>query len=182
MANITASTVNARFRSRVRDLANSEIVWGTNNKPTDALASWFKGSTSGDSSYPSDSNVGYTGTTLTPTNLVTYLQAYTEIYASIRRAKIVIYRTKTGYSNNTKEEIYNQTRVANLSASYRAYVSPASTYLVERGYTVSLDNVYNYIDRLRYNYSVARENVQTLTNDVCHNSCHANGGGGRSRR
>lgn len=182
MANITASSVTSTFRTRVRDFANTSIIWGTNNKPANSLASWFGGTTAGNPYSPADSSVGASGVTLTPGNLHTWLQAYTDSYANIRKAKITIYRTRSGYSNNASTLIYDETKVCYLSTAYRAYVSNASVHYVERGYTASKYYVDQYIERLRSNYSVARNSVQNLSNSVCHDSCHSDCHDSRNRR
>jgi len=129
MANLEADYVRSRFAARVRDYANSNISWGSNNYPTGSAPGWFGGTTAGMSGLPSISDIAPTGD-LDASQIRQTMNAWLRNYARIRRTRITTRRTRSGYSNNSPRVIYNGVAIAHLSASREADIptqNPQST-------------------------------------------------------
>lgn len=126
-------------------------------------------------------NSGYTYL-INAANVVSGMQAHLNVYSRIQRVRILLYRSKTGYSNNTAALFYNATANANLADDYRMNSNIADGTLT-RGDDIEWTDVEEFINRCRNRIASLKGNTQrTLSNTVCHDSCHSNCHSNRSRR
>ena len=115
MTDITGSYARSRFASRVRNLANSGISWGTNAYPGGSDPGWFGGSTGGIGSVPP-----FKSGLLDASEVISHYDSYLRLYSRIRRARIYITRARSNYgSYNGPQAIYNGTAIAHLNNNYR---------------------------------------------------------------
>lgn len=189
MTDVTTQRIIDRFNARVRAYARSGITWGTNNYPANALESWFFGSNAGPSGSPTAASLGDntnskygTGRNVVASTVKNNLQNLTQQYSSVQRVRILIYRTKTGYSNNTKENIYDGTAVGHMASIYRNTNNLNAGALVQ-GNELTWTSVYNFMETCRSRLVSQKSTTQrTLTRDVCHDSCHMSCHSNRGRR
>lgn len=175
---ITRNRVAIQANSRIRDRCNSGISWGTDNYPANSLAGWFGGTTAGlGESLSRDSfNAGDTDAS----QVVDRLRSFANVFAAIRRTRIVIYRTHYQLGN---EVIYDGTAVAHTAYPVGAFADGVPVSAVRNGVTMDLGALNESIDELYTAYaSNCRTTTLDLTHTVCHSSCHGNCHCARGRR
>jgi len=175
---ITRNRLAVQANSRIRDRCNSGISWGTNSYPANSLSWWFGGTTAGrGESLSRDSfNAGDTDAS----QVVERLRSFANIFAAIRRTRIVIYRT---HHQLGSEVIYDGTAVAHTAYSVGAFANGVPVSAVRNGVTMDLGMLNDSIDELYSAYvSNCRNTTLDLTNTVCHSSCHSNCHTARGRR
>jgi len=183
MADIRVYDVYNRFLTRVRELQRSGISWGTNNYPSGSLLGWFGGSTGGDYTMPSYASIRGTDGELDALRCRSSLIGVAQGYFNVRNTQITIYRTRSGYYNNSKRLIYNVTAVAHLAPQYAADTGFPDITTVIAGNDVDQSDTYDFIESLRNNYlAFARGGATLLTRDVCHTRCHSRCHNSRGRR
>lgn len=183
MADIDLTDVRTQFLNRVKALVDSSITWGNNSYPVNADWRWFGGSTSGSPYSPSEAYLDSDGR-IDASVLRDGLLYYLNLYSRIRRTRILIYRTRSGYSNNSSRLIYDYTRYAHLSSSYGFNVPDPSWAGVQEGTPVDQSMLYDFIEGIRSKYweHCRGTSLLTLTRSVCHDSCHDNCHDSRGRR
>lgn len=185
MANITKGDVYYKANVLIRDKCNSGISWGTNSYPANSLVGWFGGTTAGKTTTPS-----IAGSEVNAANIVAGLTAFAAAFSSIRRTRIVIYRSMNGYNpargnvnswHAWTETLYDGTAIANLA--YDTTGASPGSHVVTAGRVAVLGSVDAVCNNLYNDYVANSRNVTaTLTNTVCHYSCHSNCHDSRGRR
>jgi len=191
---ISSQNIVDRFKDFVTDTANSNIVWGTNNKPfTNMPDATFLGTTEGTTITVSGSSIGSTGNTITASNIVNALLAETALYTNIRNLRALLNVTGGGnpnndgggtgsYANVTPGIIYDQTQKSNLNANYRQTLNAVNSSNVQSGQTISVTNLETFFTNLQNEYNSKLANTATVQVDVCHSSCHNACHSSRGRR
>lgn len=191
MTDVTAQRIIDRFSARVRSFARSGINWGTNSYPANSHETWFAASNSG----PTGSvtayglgNVTYSKWNPDPPNeliantVKEHIQSIANQYSQVQRVRIIIYKTRSNYADNTSLVSSDNYGVAYLSAAFKMDTSFVAGDLVE-GKSVAWTPVNDFIEQCRNRVNYLKTNTQrTLTNSVCHDSCHSNCHSNRGRR
>jgi len=189
MTDIQSQRIVDRFDVRVRQYANSGISWGSNNYPTGSDTNWFGGSTSGSTDALTSADIGDNPnakygaiTDIDAIDVVNGMQNHFSIYSQIQRVRILTYRSRSGYSNNASQLIYDGTALANLASLYRDNGDIADGNLTA-GQKITWQSAEDFIQRCRDRIYSRRVNTQrTLSNTVCHDSCHSSCHSNRGRR
>lgn len=190
MTNITTQRIIDRFQLRARDYARSGISWGTDAYPANSITSWFGGDIAGPTALPTSANLGeiedgkYTVENKDPVALTVKnsLQSFTEQYSQVQRVRILIYQTRSGYSNNASNVLHDAYAVANLASTYRNGNAISAGALLA-GNEISWASADDFITRCRSRiWSQKYYTQRTLSNSVCHDSCHMSCHSNRGRR
>lgn len=178
-----AGIVN-RFEDLVTDVANTGIVWGTNNKPfTEMPDGNYAGTTAGDSINITSANI--TDTIITASTIRTVLETEAALYTNIRQQRAILFVTGGGGntgSRPTPGTIFDQTQVAHLDTGNRAALGSISAGSVTSGSSISDTNLETYFGNIATAYNTVRTTTITDQVDVCHASCHSSCHGSRGRR
>lgn len=183
---VTPQNIVDRFKDLVTDVANTSIVWGTDNKPFSEMPdSNYAGTTSGTTISIIGSNIGVTGNLITASTIKSILETETALYTNIRQQRAILNVTGGGGNTGSRPTpgvIYDQTNVANLSTDNRAAIGSISSSNVDSGQTISSSNLETYFANLATAYNTIRTTAVTQQIDVCHASCHSSCHGSRGRR
>ena len=182
--NITKASIVNRFEDLVTDVANSSIVWGTNNKPfTEMPNDRYGGTTSGDSINITGTSI--TGDTITASTIRTVLETEAALYTNIRQQRAILFVTGGGGntgSRPTAGTVFDTTNVAHLDTGNRAALGSISSTGVTSGDTVEDTALETYMGNIATAYNAIRTTTITDQIDVCHASCHSSCHGSRGRR
>lgn len=161
----------------VSDVANSGIVWGTNNKPFSEMpTSTFGGTTSGPSVSITGDNIGQIETVIQAEPIVNSLIAETRLFTNVKnlRARLEIIGNVGGIT-------FDQTRKAHMNTSYRTSPSINNTNIFT-GQRITDAGLTQFFTNCRTAYTNARDNATTITIQICHASCHSSCHSSRGRR
>lgn len=173
MANLRPEDLVHRFNTRLRNVMNSGISWGTNAYPntggrSDLASSYsnlFGGSNSGVYSSPSASD--FTGNAD-----VSYVRdrivAHASQYTAIRKVHVyAVYRR-----DGADTVIENRTRIGHLNSGYDKWVGDPSDSALLAGKDASLTQLEQYIDAVASRCVSHRNNTVSFSRSYCHSSCH----------
>lgn len=178
---LTRNRLAVAANSRIRDRCNSGISWGSNNYPANSLPGWFGGSSSGLNA--SLSAGSFQAGEPDAAQTAARLRSFANQFAAIRLMRIVIYRSKSGYSNNTADVIYDGTAVAHSAYSVGAFANTVAMSKLHAGVELDITDLNSSVDELWNAYVAnARSSALTRTNTVCHSSCHSSCHASRGRR
>ena len=173
-----------RFEDLVTDVANTGIVWGTNNKPfTEMPDGNYAGTTAGDSINITGANI--TDTIITASTIRTVLETEAALYTNIRQQRAILFVTGGGGntgSRPTPGTIFDQTQVAHLDTGNRAALGAISSGNVTTGNIINDTDLETYMGNIATAYNTIRTTTITDQVDVCHASCHSSCHGSRGRR
>lgn len=179
---ITRNRIAMSANSRIRDRCNSGISWGSNYYPANSDPAWFGGPTSGlaVSMTRADLNAGEPSASQT----ITALRAFANRFAVIRTIRILIYRSKSGYSSGNGNILeYDGTAVAHSAYSSGAFANGVALSALRGGVEMNLTSLNNSLDQLWTAYVAgARNTVLNRERVICHTSCHSNCHCARGRR
>jgi hypothetical protein len=163
-----------RFEDLVTDVANTGIVWGTNNKPFAEMPdASYAGTTAGDTINITGADI--TGTLITASTIKTVLETEAALYTNIRQQRAI--KNLIGGGN-----LFDQTEVAHLDTSDRAALGVITATDITSGSVVDDTKLETYFNNIAAAYNTIRTTVVTETIDVCHSSCHSSCHGSRGRR
>jgi hypothetical protein len=163
-----------RFEDLVTDVANTGIVWGTNNKPfVEMPDASYAGTTAGDNINITGTNI--TGTLITASTIKTVLETEAALYTNIRQQRAI----KNLIGGGT---LFDQTEVAHLDTGDRAALAAITATDITSGSIVDDTKLETYFANIAAAYNTIRTTVITETIDVCHSSCHSSCHGSRGRR
>ena len=163
-----------RFEDLVTDVANTGIVWGTNNKPfVEMPDASYAGTTAGDNINITGTNI--TGTLITASTIKTVLETEAALYTNIRQQRAI----KNLIGGGT---LFDQTEVAHLDTGDRAALGAITATDITSGSVVDDTKLETYFGNIAAAYNTIRTTVVTETVNVCHSSCHSSCHGSRSRR
>jgi len=167
---------------RIRDRCNSGISWGTNNYPANSDPGWFGGTTGGFGHTLSRGNFAAGEPNVAQT--VAALRAFANNWGGVRLTRILIYRTKSGYSSGNGDILeYDGTAVANTAYGVGNFAASAAMSTMRDGVDMDLAGLQTALDDLWNTYvAYARNNTATLSRVICHTSCHSNCHCARGRR
>ncbi len=87
---VTPQNIVDRFKDLVTDVANSGIVYGTNNKPFAEMPdATYAGTTAGATVTATGTTIGTTGNTITASTIKTVLETETALYTNIRLPRAI---------------------------------------------------------------------------------------------
>ena len=174
---INASDLLREWGTFVSDVANSGIVWGTNNKPFSEMpTSTFGGTTSGPSVSIDGDDIGPIETIIQAQPIVDSLIAETRLFTNVKNL-----RARLQVTGNQGSVTFDQTRKAHMNTSYRTSPSINNTNIFS-GQRITDAGLTSFFTNCRTAYTTARDNVTTITTSICHASCHSNCHGSRGRR
>lgn len=195
---IGGSNLVQRFNDFVAATANSNIEWGTDNKPFPEMPdSNFGGTTSGMGD--TTGNLNLTGE-INASTLVTAFANATRRYTRIRNLRARLNVTGAGGNRGTRPKagiVFDETAVAHLRSSYEQSTGFIAESGIFSGELISRANFQGgavfvppstalaytgFFNECRAKYESLRQNRATITIDVCHASCHSNCHGSRIRR
>jgi hypothetical protein len=163
-----------RFEDLVTDVANTGIVWGTNNKPFAEMPdASYAGTTAGDNINITGTDI--TGTLITASTIKTVLETEAALYTNIRQQRAI----KNLIGGGT---LFDQTEVAYLDTGDRAALGAITATDITSGSVVDDTKLVTYFGNIAAAYNTIRTTVVTETVDVCHSSCHSSCHGSRGRR
>ena len=163
-----------RFEDLVTDVANTGIVWGTNNKPFAEMPdASYAGTTAGDNINITGTDI--TGTLITASTIKTVLETEAALYTNIRQQRAI----KNLIGGGT---LFDQTEVAHLDTGDRAALGVITATDITSGSVVDDTKLETYFGNIAAAYNTIRTTVVTETVDVCHSSCHSSCHGSRGRR
>ncbi len=173
---IRRSRLAANANSLITNRCKSGISWGTNNYPENSLVGWFAGTNAGpDAAFAANQ---FDASATDATQAINVLKHVSNLFAGVRRTRIVIYRTHYSLGSTVDSD---QTAVAwvNSPVPFSAPVGMSFS----NGANMDLNEFNNSCQAL-YNAYVAacRNSLLTLTNTICHTSCHSNCHAARGRR
>lgn len=179
---ITRNRIALNANSRIRDRCNSGISWGTNNYPANSDPAWFGGPTSGLA--VSMSRNDFSGGEPSVTQAVSALRTFANRFAAIRTIRILIYRSKSGYSSGNGNILeYDGTAVAHSAYSSGAHANSVALSAMREGVEMDLATLNSSLDELWNAYVAgARNTVLNRERVICHTSCHSNCHCARGRR
>lgn len=184
MADVKSLDAYYRFYNRVTLASTAGISWGTNNYPANSLVGWFGGTTAGSLGLPSVDAIEGPNDDLNAAALRTVFMQYANIYSRIRRTRVYITRSKSGYANNTASVLYDGTAIASLPAGDQFNLGALAAGGLNATLDVDQGQAYDYIERLR-NLYIQRTRVstlKTLSRQICHTQCHSSCHNSRGRR
>lgn len=183
---VTPQNIVDRFKDLVTDVANTSIIWGTDNKPFSEMPDVnYAGTISGTTINVTGSNIAITGDLITASTIKSVLETETALYTNIRQQRAILNVTGGGGNTGSRPTpgiIYDQTNVANLSVDNRASLGSISSSNVDAGQIIDDLNLETYFGNLATAYNAVRTTAVTQQIDVCHASCHSSCHGSRSRR
>jgi hypothetical protein len=187
---INVTDIIARYQDFVTAAADNQLpIWGTDAVPFSQMPTSY-----------------FAGTTTQPVNLIELdsadlvpspdiidgsdvhnaLLTETNKYTNIRQMRAILNVTGGGGNRGSYSSpgvIYDQTRLAYMSSSYRQSLSSvAGSNVIATGYIISRSDLETYMQGLENAFLAARNNVQTVTINICHSSCHSSCHGSRGRR
>lgn len=183
---VTPQNIVDRFKDLVTDVANTSIVWGTDNKPFSEMPDGnYAGDTLGTTISITGSDVGITGDVITASTIKTILETETALYTNIRQQRAILNVTGDGGNTGSRPTpgvIFDETNVAHLTTDNRTSLGVVSSSNVDSGQTISSSNLETYFGNLATAYDAVRTTAVTQQIDVCHASCHSSCHGSRGRR
>lgn len=199
---INKQNIVDRFADFVVVTANANIVWGTNNRPSQYFTSTyigfepFGGTTAGKSIQTSAANI--TDTLVTANTIYNVLVQETQRFSNLRNLRAVINVTGAGLSilgptSNTRVDlgpitgsepgiIFDQTAKAHLSTSYLQALGAPANAGVASNQLVRTTSLESFFGNLQAQYNTYRNTTVTITANVCHSSCHSSCHSNRGRR
>lgn len=173
---VTPQNIVDRFKDLVTDVANANIVYGTNNKPFPEMPdATYAGTTAGTTVTATGETIGITGNTITASTIKTVLETETALYTNIRLQRAMLNLIGSGI-------IFDQTNVAHMQTDNRQTLGTIDSANVDAEKNISSSNLETYFGNLAARYTTLRSNTQTTTIDVCHTSCHSSCHSSRGRR
>jgi hypothetical protein len=183
---VAAQNIVDRFKDLVTDVANTSIIWGTNNKPFSEMPDGnYVGNTTGASISITGTNIGVTGNIITASTIKSILETETALYTNIRQQRAILNVTGGGGNTGSRPTpgiIFNQTEVANLTIDNRASLGVVDASNVNSGQIIDSSNLETYFANLATAYNTIRTTAVTQQIDVCHASCHSSCHSSRGRR
>jgi hypothetical protein len=198
---INKQNVINRFSQFVTAIANANIIWGTNSRPSIYFTSTyigfepFGGTTSGKSIAASASSIN--DVEITASTIYRVLVQETQRYSNIRNLRAQVNVTGTGLlileNSNARIDlgpitgfepglILDETQKAHLSSTYLQVEGTPNPSNVVVSQTITAAGLENFFTNLQTLYNQYRDNVVTITANVCHSSCHNSCHAARSRR
>lgn len=173
-----------RFSDLVTDVANANIVWGTDSKPfTEMPDDRYGGTTSGQSITATGASI--TDTVVTAATIRSVLETEAALYTNIRQQRAQLNVTGGGGNTGSRPSagvVFDQTNVAHLDTGNRASLGSIISTNVSSGDTIDDVGLEGYFTRIANAYNSVRTTSVTDTIDVCHASCHSSCHGSRGRR
>lgn len=190
---INKQNIVDRFADFVVATANSNIVWGLNNRPSVYFTSTyigfepFGGDTTGKSIAVSAANI--TDTLVTASTIYNVLVQETQRYSNIRNLRAIVNVTGGGGNTpagpltpSTPGAVFDQTQKAFLSDTYLQSLGTPANAGVASGQNVRSTNLESFFANLQSQYNTYRDTTVTITANVCHSSCHSSCHASRGRR
>ena len=163
-----------KFEDLVTDVANANIVWGTDSLPfAEMPAGNYGGTIAGDSINITGDNI--TGTLITATTIKTVLETEAALYTNIRQQRAT--RNVIGAGIN-----FDQTQIAHLDTGNRAALGAITATDITANSTIDDTKLETYFGNIATAYNTIRTTTITDNVDVCHSSCHGSCHGSRGRR
>jgi hypothetical protein len=183
---ITPQNIVDRFKDFVTDTANSNIIWGTDNKPFSEMPdATFSGTTAGATITATGSSIGFTGDTITASSIINALLTETALYTNIRNLRAIKNVVLSYYGGDYPGGggiVFDATNKSNLDITYRQTLNSVDVSSVSTGNTITSSNLETFFTNLQTEYSTQAANTVTMQVDVCHASCHGNCHSNRGRR
>lgn len=163
-----------KFEDLVTDVANANIVYGTNNLPFAEMPGGnYAGTTAGDTINILGTDI--TGTLITAATIKTILETEAALYTNIRQQRAI--RTVTGAGVN-----FDDTQIAHLDTGNRDALGAITATDISIGNTIDDAKLETYFGNIAAAYNTIRTTTVTDTIEVCHSSCHSSCHGSRGRR
>lgn len=185
---VSKQNIVDRFADYVVATANASIIWGTNTPLPFAEfdIGFFGGTTAG---MPIAINgTSISDTQITAATIVSVLKNETARYTTIRRLRARKNITGLGRTDHPSLVtfpvgiVYDQTNKAYMTATTYTQTITTSSGNVLKDSVISATNLETFFTNLQTAYTVARDNVASITVDVCHASCHSSCHSSRGRR
>lgn len=174
---INSADLLREWTTFVSNVANSGIVWGTNNKPFSEMpTSTFGGTTGGRSVSITGNTLGRIETIIEAQPIVNSLIAETRLFTNIKNL-----RARLNVTGNRGSVTFDQTRKAHMNTSYRTSPSISNTNIFS-GRRITDAGLTQFFTNCRTAYTNARNSATTITINICHASCHSSCHGSRGRR
>ena len=163
-----------KFEDLVTDVANANIVWGTDSLPfAEMPAGNYAGTIAGDSINITGADI--TGTLITATTIKTVLETEAALYTNIRQQRAT--RNVIGAGVN-----FDQTAIAHLDTGNRDALGVITATDITVNSTIDDTKLETYFGNIATAYNTIRTTTITDNVDVCHSSCHSSCHGSRGRR